>query len=377
MTISSSVKRTSILFFFCFCILLVLNLFFIGSLSGDFCTKAYAISDAGMPGDSVEAKIIAEELAKEKKTERKSLVTDLFKQAKSEYEAKNYETAQQLFERVTQLDPKNKQAAHYVSLCKEGMAEAVPETITGSLIKRGKDNYANKQYSAAVSDFEAALVTNPGDTEAQAWLAKAKTYEGFSGREKATKEERKLIVKDRHVTGEEGDTSEQAALLSVDRDWLPPQKTGREELQVEEMIPESERAETEARKKLEDKMSSVVVPAISVTDADIQDLIRQLMEMTGVTIVLDEKALAELTKEQPVKITLSTATPMPLLDVLNIAFKATQLGYKVEPNYVWISNKKNMVELVTRTYKLKYGERKTYDVKLKEFDTKTATEENK
>lgn len=368
MTITNKVKRTRCLFFFC--ILLALNVFFISSL-------VYAISDAGMPGDSVEARIIAEELAKDKKTERKSLVTDLFKQAKSEYEAKNYETAQQLFERVTQLDPKNKQAVHYISLCKEGMAKTVPETITGSLIKRGKDNYASKQYSAAIADFEAALITNPGDTEAQAWLAKAKTYEGFNSREKTTKEERKLIVADRHVTGEEVVTSEQAALLSVDKGWLPPQKTGREELQIEEMIPESERAETEARKKLEDKMSSVVVPAISVTDADIQDLIRQLMEMTGVTIVLDEKALAELTKEQPVKITLSTATPMPLLDVLNIAFKATQLGYKVEPNYVWISNKKNMVELVTRTYKLKYGERKMYDVKLKEFESKSPTEEGK
>jgi len=121
-------------------------------------------------------------------------------------------------------------------------------------------------------------------------------------------------------------------------------------------------------------MSSVIVPAISVTDADIQDLIRQLMEMTGVTIVLDEKALAELTKEQPLKITLSTATPIPLLDVLNIAFKTTQLGYKVESNYVWISNKKNITELVTRTYKLKYGERKTHEVKLKEFESKSAEE---
>lgn len=375
MTITNKVKRTRYLFFFC--VLLALNPFFIISLCDDICTKAYAISDEGIPGDSVEAKIIAQELAKEKKTERKSLIADLFKQAKSEYEANNYETAQQLFERVTQLDPKNKEAVHYIALCKEGMAKTVPETITGSLIKRGKDNYAGKQYSAAIADFESALVSNPNDPEAQAWLTKAKTAEGFYGREKTTKEERKLIVADRHVTNEEKDTAEQGALLNVDRGWLSPQKTGREELQVEEVIPESERAEMEARKKLEDKMSSVIVPAISVTDADVQDLIRQLMEMTGVTIVLDERALADLTKEQPLKITLSTATPMPLLDVLNIAFKATQLGYKVEPTYVYISNKKNFIELVTRTYKLKYGERKTHEVKLKEFEAKSATETTK
>ena len=371
MSITNEVKRTTGLFFFC--ILLAFNSFFIISLCDDFCTKAYAINNAAIPGDSVEARIIAEELMKEKKTERKSIVKDLFNQAKSEYEAKNYETAQQLFERLAQLDPKNKkEAIHYIALCKEGMAKTVPETITGSLIKRGKGNYANKQYSAAVADFESALASNPNDSEAQAWLAKARQAEGLYSREKTTKEERKQILADRRVTNEEKETSEQAALLSVDKSWLPPQKTSREELQVEEVIPESERIEMEARKKLEDKMSSVIVPAISVTDADIQDLIRQLMEMTGVTIVLDEKALAELTKEQPLKITLSTATPIPLLDVLNIAFKTTQLGYKVESNYVWISNKKNITELVTRTYKLKYGERKTHEVKLKEFEAKSA-----
>jgi len=372
MSIANEAKRTAGWLFFC--VFLAFNLFFIISSCNDFCAKAYAINYAAPPSDSTEAKIIAEELTKEKRTERKSLVTDLFDQAKREYHAKNYETAQQLFERVVRIDPKNKLAARYIELCKDGMAKNIPETITEALIKRGKANYANKQYPAAIADFESALASNPNDSEAQAWLAKAKTYEGFHGREKTTKEERKQIVAERHATNEERETSEQRALLNVDKSWLPPEKTNREELQVEEVIPESEKAEMEARKKLEDKMSSVVVPAISVTDADIQDLIRQLMEMTGVTIVIDEKALAELTKEQPLKITLSTATPMPLLDLLNITFKATQLGYKVEPNYVWISNKKNMIEMVTRTYKLKYGERKTHEVKLKEFEAKPAEE---
>ena len=370
MSIANEVKRTSVWFFVC--IFLAFDSFFIISLCNGFSARAYALSDTAAQGDSIEARIIAEDLAKEKKTERKSLVTDLFNQAKSEYDAKNFETSQQLFERVLQLDPRNKQATHYIELCKEGMAKNVPETITGSLIKRGKANYANKQYSAAVADFESALASNPNDSEAQAWLAKARQSEGFSSREKITKEERKQVVRDRHVTNEEKDTSEQKALLAVDKGWLPPEKTNREEFQVEEVISESEKADMEARQKLEEKMASVVVPAISVTDADIQDLIRQLMEMTGVTIVLDEKALAELTKEQPLKITLSTATPMPLLDVLNIAFKTTQLGYKVEKNYVWISSRKNVSqeELVTRTYKLKYGERKTHEVKLKEFEAK-------
>jgi hypothetical protein len=77
------------------------------------------------------------------------------------------------------------------------------------------------------------------------------------------------------------------------------------------------------------------------------------------------------------KITISTAAPMSLLDILGIAFKTTQLAYKVEKNYVYVSSKAIIMreDLVTRTYKLKYGERKTHKVELKEFETKSA--ENK
>ncbi|MDD5072786.1 MAG: hypothetical protein PHX64_03215 [Candidatus Omnitrophica bacterium] len=372
MSMTNEVKRTAGRFFVC--IFLAFDSFFIISLGNAFCARVYAASDADIAGDSVEARIIAQDLAKEKKVEQKSLIKDLFDQAKSEYDAKNYETAQRIFERIVQLDPKNKQAVHYVEMCKEGIVKTVPDTITGSMIKRGKANYAKKEYSAAVGDFESALAANPSDAEARDWLIKARQAEGLVAREKATKEERKYVVKDRHVTNEEKDTSEQKALLDVDRGWLPPEKTGREELQVEEVIPESEKADMEARKKLEEKMASVIVPAISVTDADVQDLIRQLTEMTGVTIVIDEKELSALTREQPLKITISTAAPMPLLDILGIAFKTTQLAYKVEPNYVYVSSRENIMRegLVTRTYKLKYGERKTRAVKLTEFETKSA-----
>ncbi|MFA5338968.1 MAG: hypothetical protein WC317_02325 [Candidatus Omnitrophota bacterium] len=372
MSMTNEVKRTAGKFFVC--IFLAFDSFFIISLGNAFCARVYAASDADIANDSVEARIIAQDLAKEKKVEQKYLIKDLFDQAKREYDAKNYETAQHIFERIVQLDPKNKQAVHYVELCKDGIVKTVPDTITGSMIKRGKANYASKEYSAAVGDFESALAANPNDAEARDWLIKARQAEGLDAREKTTKEERKYVVKDRHVTNEEKDTSEQKALLDVDRGWLPPEKTGREELQVEEVIPESERIEAAARAALEEKMAKVVVPAISVTDADVQDLIRQLTEMTGVTIVIDEKALAALTREQPLKITISTAAPMPLLDILGIAFKTTQLAYKVETNYVYVSSRENIMRegLVTRTYKLKYGERKTRAVKLTEFENKAA-----
>ena len=378
MSITNEVKRTAGRFFVC--IFLAFSLFFIISLCNGFCAKAYAVGDSGSAGDSVEARLIAQDLAKEKKAEHKFLVTDLFNQAKAEYDAKNFETAQQIFEKIVQIDPKNKQAVHYVQLCKEGIVSTVPETITGSMVKRGKANYVSKEYSAAIADFESALAANPNDQEAQAWLAKAQQADGLSTREKVTKEERKYVIKDRHVTNEEKDTSEQKALLDVDRGWLPPEKTNKEEMVIEEVIPEQERLDTEARKKLQEKMASVIVPAISVTDADVQDLIRQLTEMTGVTIVIDEKSLAALTKEQPMKITISTVSPMPLLDVLDIAFKTTQLAYKVETNYVYVTSRANREkeDLVTRTYKLKYGQRSTHSIKPPmEFGVTSETKEKK
>ncbi|KPK41304.1 MAG: hypothetical protein AMJ78_05845 [Omnitrophica WOR_2 bacterium SM23_29] len=350
---------------------LTFSLFFIMYLIEGATGLSYAFSKSES-NEALEAKIIAEELAKQKRVEKKSLISDLLNEGKRNYEVKNYETAIGFFERVTQIDPTNRTARHYINLCKDALGKELPETVTATLIKRGKDNFNRKQYSAAISDFESALASNPNDGEAQAWLAKAKEYERLYGVKKTAKEQYKTLRVTRKVASSEKDTAEQAMMLDVDRAWLPPVRVPREEIEIEEIISPEELAEKEAKKKLEEKMASIIVPAISITDADVQDLIHQLMEMTGVTIVIDERALAELTRDKPIRISLSTANPLPLLDVLNIAFKATQLGYKVEPNYVWISDKAAVEkeELITRTYRLKYGVRKTRKVELTEFETK-------
>ncbi len=356
---------------------LAFNTFFIISLLEELENKVYAFNDANKSGESFEAKIIEEELAREKRVEKKSLVSGLFNEAKGNYDAKNYETAKQLFERVIQMDPKNKSARHYIGLCDDAISKEMPLTVSGSLVKRGKANYNKKQYAAAIADFEAALASNPSDAEAQEWIAKAqaafvKTRQAqqFKNKKEAAIEGEKQLIKERGVAKAEKDTAEQAMLLDVDKGWLPPERLPREEIQIEEIISPEELAEKEAKKKLEERMASVVVPALSVTDADVQDLIRQLMELTGITIVVDEGALSELTKEQPVKISLITTNPMPLLDVLNIAFKPTQLGYKVEANYIWISSRANVSkeELVTRTYRLKYGVRQTRKIELQKIE---------
>lgn len=375
MNIIRRVKKKSVILF---ALLLTFNTFFIISLLEGFDNKVYAFTSANESDESFEAKIIEEELTREKRVERKSVVSSLFNEAKGNYNAKNYETAKRLFEQVIQMDPKNKTARNYIELCDDAISKEMPLTVSGSLVKRGKANYDKKQYAAAIADFETALASNPSDAEAQEWLAKAQAAvvktrqaERFKDEKEAAIESEKQLIKERGVSKAEKDTAEQAMLLDVDKGWLPPEKLPREEMQVEEIVSPEELAEQEARKKLEEKMASVVVPALSVTDADVQDLIRQLMELTGVTIVVDEGALSELTKEQPIKISLVTANPMPLLDILNIAFKPTQLGYKVEANYVWISSKANVSkeDLVTRTYRLKYGVRQTRKVELEKIET--------
>jgi len=349
---------------------LTFSSFFIMCLTEGVTSLSYAFSKSEL-NEALEARIIAEELAKQKRVERKSLIQDLLNEGKRNYEVKNYETAIGLFERVTQIDPTNKTARHYINLCRDALGKELPETVTATLIKRGKDNFNKKQYSAAISDFEAALASNPNDAEAQAWLAKAKEYERLYGIKKTAKEQYKTLKVKRNVAVSEKDATEQAMMLDVDRAWLPPVRMPREEIEVEEITSPEELAEQEARKRLEEKMASIIVPAISITDADVQDLIHQLMEMTGVTIVINEGKLAELTKEKPIRISLSTANPLPLLDVLDIAFKATQLGYKVEPNYVYVSSKEDTEreQLITRTYRLKYGVRKTRKIELEKFET--------
>lgn len=365
MDIIRRLKKKSVIVFF---IPLAFNTFFIISLL-----------EANTDGsdESFEAKIIEEELSREKRVEKKSLVSSLFNEAKASYEAKDYEAAKQLFEKVVQMDPKNKSARHYVELCDEAISKEMPLTVSGSLVKRGKANYNKKQYAAAIADFETALASNPSDSEAQEWFARAqaafanaKQSERLKDKKADARENEKETIRERSVAKAEKDAAEQAMLLDVDKGWLPPEKLPREEMQVEEIVSPEELADKEAKKKLEEKMASVVVPALSVTDADVQDLIRQLMELTGVTIVVDEVKISELTKDKPIKISLITANPMPLLDILNIAFRTTSLGYKVEANYVLVSTKEEISkeELVTRTYRLKYGVRQTRKVELEKLE---------
>jgi hypothetical protein len=163
---------------------------------------------------------------------------------------------------------------------------------------------------------------------------------------------------------------EQQLMLDVEEAYLPPEpyeeEAEAEAISAEELEDQEREA---AQKKLRAKMNENIVPALSLSDADVRDVIRELVKLTGVNIILDEGALKKVSGADGLSVSFTTVTPMPLLDLLDIALKATDLAYKVEPTYIWISDKETISDenLVVRTYKLKYGVRSTRDVELTQF----------
>ena len=239
------------------------------------------------------------------------------------------------------------------------------------LEKSGEEKYRNADYTGAIGDFQNALILDYENKDTLEWIKKTRRRMSL---EKAKTEDFDLD-KDTTVATKEKGVQEKRAMLEVEKAYQPPAKPERKPVEIEEIISPEEEREAKARQELLDKLKEKRVPAVSLTDADIRDVIRQLMEITSVTIVIDEGALAKVAGGGTLKITFSTVNEMPLLEVLNIALKATELGYRVEPNYIWISTPEKLAkeDVVTRTYRLKYGVRRVRKVELKEFETKSSS----
>ena len=281
------------------------------------------------------------------------------------------------------------------------------------LYARARASYRKGDYEDAIEQFKTLTAKEPGNEEFVAWLDLAQR--GLLKRE--AEQARTDTGADTKVVALQKDAQERSMLLDVEKAYLPPRRREMVEEAVEEELAGEEETERK-RKELINRLNKIIVPAISFTDADIRVVIRELMTMTGVTMVLDEMALsrmvtgvvpaAEEEEEEfestedlgeggeagvavprewavprervvaappsgrttpPLRVTFMTVSPIPLLDLLTVALRATGLDYKVEPSYIWISDPQTLKkeELVTRTYKLKYGVRKIHKVELKEF----------
>jgi hypothetical protein len=246
-----------------------------------------------------------------------------------------------------------------------------PAIMSKKLLASGQEKYRAKDYDGAVLDFQNALVLDYTNTDVLEWLKRARRQGGMD----KARDDQKGLDKDTDLATQEKTVQEKTAMLEVEKAYLPPVKPERKPVEIEEIVSPDEEREEKARQALMKKLSEKMVPAVSLTEADIRDVIRQLMDITGVTIVIDEGALAKAGEGTPLKITFSTVSELPLLEVLNIALRATDLSYRVEPNYIWISTPEKLAKenLVTRTYRLKYGVRRVRKVELEKFQPKASS----
>ena len=229
-------------------------------------------------------------------------------------------------------------------------------SLYDDLMAHGKSSYRRGEYLQAKKDFEAALTLNFNNGEAQKWDLKADR----ALRKSVLQQKKQEYLDDTELAELDKETRERKWMLELESAYKPAEKT--KDVKVRLFGEPEAAAEEEVLAGLREK----TVPAISLTEADIRDVIHQLMKMTQVTIILDERALTKATSDKPLKITFTTVNPMPLLDILEISLKTTGLDYKVEDNYIWISDIETLSKekMVTTTYKLQYGTRRIRKVDL-------------
>jgi len=325
-----------------------------------------------------EAKKAAELMVSEKRIEKekeKALIKYFIDEGKRLFADENYDGATEQFSRALEIDPESTEAKKGLKGVRSKMEERQkiesPTVMANKLLRSGQEKYRAKDYEGAILDFQNALVLDYENKDILDWIKRARRQ---SVLDKAKTDEHDL-GKDTTVATKEKTVQEKAAMLEVEKAYQPPPKPERKPVEIEEIVSPEEEKEERARQELMKRLQEKMVPAVSLADADIRDVIRQLMDITGVTIVIDEGALAKAGGGGPLKITFSTVNEMPLLEVLNIALKATDLSYRIEPNYIWISTPEKLAKenLVTRTYRLKYGVRRVRKVELQKFETKSGS----
>jgi len=321
-----------------------------------------------------ELMVTEKEILKEKE---EAIIGHFYAEGERLLEEGSCEAAIDKFSRILEIDPKNKKARRGIKKAKDVLKrqkhEGSADVMAKKLLKDGKLKYAKRDYEGAIEDFQNALILDYSNKDVFEWLKKARHRQ----RLKESRDAEDDVIKETEAATQDKTVQERTAMLEVEKAYMPPEKPKREPVDIEEIISAEEEEQEKARRELLAGLQKKMVPAVSLTDADIRDVIRQLMEVTNVTIVIDEGALARTTGKDPLRLTFSTVTPMPLLEVLDIALRATELAYRVEPNYIWISTPEKLEKenMVTRTYRLRYGVRRIRKVELKEFESSSESSE--
>ncbi|MEA3305734.1 MAG: hypothetical protein U9R52_02855 [Candidatus Omnitrophota bacterium] len=297
------------------------------------------------------------------------LIEHFYRDGRKLFREEKYIAAADQFSHVLEIDPGHKGAKKGLKAVRKELEkkrlEKSPPVMAKKLLKSGRLKYVDKDYEGAIEDFQNALVMDHTNKDAMKWLKKAHHRLKL----KKANAEQDDVLKDTEIAQQEKAVQERLAMLDVEKAYLLPEEPKRVPVEIEAIISPEEEREEKKRQKLMEKLREKMVPAINLTNADIRDAIRQFMEITGVTIIIDEGALAEAAGKEPLKLTFSTVNPFPLLEVLDVALKATELCYRVEPNYIWISTPEKLEKenMVTRIYRLKYGARRIRKVEIKEY----------
>jgi len=315
---------------------------------------------------------IEREITREKEA---ALIDHFYEEARNLMRDEKYEEAIDQFARILEVEPDHRGAKRGIKRIKEILREKKekqsPQLLAMRLVRSGRSKYAEKDYEGAIEDFQDALVLDYKNQDALDWLKRTRrimNLRDYDDTEDDLSREAEMATRDKQI-------HEKKAMIEVERAYLPPERTETPAKELAEDVMEFEEDEdAKLRQALMADLKKRMVPAISLVEADVRDVIRELMEITGITIVIDEGALREMAGEDPLRITLNTVNPLPLMDVLDIALKATDLDYKVQTTYIWVSTPEKLKreELVTRTYTLRFGVRRVRKVGLKEFVTHTS-----
>jgi tetratricopeptide (TPR) repeat protein len=335
-------------------------------------------NDVSFSQQEGKAEQLAKSIAQEKhlqQEENEILARERTRLGIESYKKGNYPEAVRQLTLALELKPNYEKAKEYLNLALSNILSSSQEHFS-----EGLEYYRQGEFAKAISELEQIPENNRYYNQAQEYIKSAqKTLRSAEVPDPSSPDFEKFdieqdiedIEKEQELVSLKKEAQEKRMMLDVSKAYLPPEKLAKEKKEAEKTAEEiAEEKKEEKQRELIEKMNKNIVPALSLTDANIKDVIRELMKMTGVTIILDEGALKRAAADEPIKVSFTTVSPMPLLDLIDVALKTTELAYKVEPNYIWISDEKTLSqeELVTKTYRLKHGVRRSRDVSLIEFD---------
>lgn len=248
------------------------------------------------------------------------------------YAEKNYLAAAESFKKILSIEPKNKYAKKMLNQCwKKLISEGK------RYMKEPFDPKKALRYLTAAKSIDPARARYIDDLIAQ---VEAKRVEKF--------EEDSEVMKER-------------MLADVEKVWTTPSIKD-----LEAKIPtkkkEGEGLDEELKKKLDKK-----VKVVDFNNASLRDAVKNLSEMTGINIVLDEHALAGI---MPEGITIYLAD-ITLPEALEIILKTSGLKYRLEKNYILVTTPDKLVDesSTVRVYDVQDIVGKLYDFSAEKLDS--------